>query len=120
MSDFAAFIEELKERHGNLSAVAAGIGMSVSAFSRGVARGTLNVENLLQLATFSGEPPSRVLALAGKGDVAQQIEALYGQATVSPAERQLLEDWSHLDDAERKAFRLLMQGRIADRKRKHA
>jgi hypothetical protein len=92
MSDFAGLIERLKEEHGSISAVAAGVGMSVSAFSRGVARGTLSVENLLQLAIFSGEHPSRVLELAGKGQLAHTIESLYGTSSNSPSDKQLLDE----------------------------
>lgn len=121
MSEFERFISDLVEkRFRTASALAGAIGMTVSAFTRGVKQGTLGVENCLRLAKAAEEPPSDVLRRADKADVAALIEELYGRATITSAERELLSDWSLLDPEERKAFRLLIQGRVSDRRRKRA
>jgi hypothetical protein len=98
MNQLAKFVEALKPRFETSQKLATAIGMTLSAFSRGVTKGTLNVENLLRLATVAEESPSAVLELAGKKDVAQLIESLYGspRSAISPAERDLLERWSRL------------------------
>lgn len=76
---FRAFVNGVVEKAGSASAVAAGIGMSVSAFQRSVHKnGSLGVGACLRLARFSGTSPSMVLRLARKGDVAELIENLYG------------------------------------------
>lgn len=58
-------------------ALAAAIGMTDSGFSRGVARGSLSVANLLALARVTHHSGPEVLRAAGKDDVADLLEALY-------------------------------------------
>jgi hypothetical protein len=65
-------------RFKNPMALSKAVGMSMSAFSRGLRAGTLNIENLLRLADLAEAHPSEVLRLAGKGDAADLIERLYG------------------------------------------
>jgi hypothetical protein len=100
---FRSFIQGLiSTKYGTAQAVADAIGMSLSAFSRGVRKeGTLSVENCLRLAAHAGEPPSRVLRLAGKEPIAELIEQLYGSERdpISGIERDVLQLWRslHLD-----------------------
>jgi hypothetical protein len=76
---FRTFIARLKHRHGTSSAIAEAIGMSLSAFSRGVRlEGSFGVEKCLEIAKLAGEEPSRVLRLAKKERIADLIEELYG------------------------------------------
>jgi hypothetical protein len=101
---FQKFIEQWIGRFGTAQALADAIGMSLSAFSRGVRNaGTLGVENCLRLADVTGEHPSRVLRLAGKDEVATLIERLYssgisaqGQRLSAP-ERELIGLWTALN-----------------------
>lgn len=99
---FEQFIHRWIGRYGTAQALADAIGMSLSAFSRGVRNaGTLGVESLLRLAVETGEPPGKVLRIAGKGDVAELIERLYGTAHaslggVSGQERELIGLWKDL------------------------
>lgn len=93
MTKFREFVADLIREHGTGKAVADLIEMSLSAFLRGVNReGTLSVENCLKLAEAVGESPSRVLQLAGKGQVAALIERLYGatRAPLSALDRQFV------------------------------
>lgn len=79
MSEFRKFVDRLIEVYGTADAIAVMIGLTPSAFSRGVNKaGTLSVDKLLLLAEGVGESPSRVLRLAGKGETAALIERLYG------------------------------------------
>jgi hypothetical protein len=61
-------------------AVADAAGLTSSAFWRQVQNGTLGIEPLLRLARATGTPASRVLTLAGKGELADLIESLFGTA----------------------------------------
>lgn len=110
-NSFRQFIDGLVQKTGTAGAVAQAIGMSLSAFSRGVRNeGTLSVENCLRLAEWSGESPGRVLHLANKGDVAVLIERLYGaeRTPVSGPERELSALWRELEpDAQSALFTLL-------------
>lgn len=79
MSDFRTFVAELVREYGTAQALADLIGMSLSAFSRGVRNeGTLSEANLLRLAEATGTDPTTVLRLAGKQDVAARLARLYG------------------------------------------
>lgn len=76
---FERYINKLVKEHGTAGTIAKAIGMSLSAFSRGVRlEGSLGVDKLLRLAQWAGDDPSEVLRLAKKGDVADLIEQLYG------------------------------------------
>jgi hypothetical protein len=71
---------------------------------------SLDVLNCLKLAAMTGESPTRILRIAGKGEIADLTERLYGpgRATVSPAERELLDDWQALPQRSRDSLRALM------------
>lgn len=104
--NFETWVDELRARYGSMRAVAERFGMTESGFFRGVKRGTLSVENLLDLARVTDEPPSKVLRLAGKGQVADLIERLYGPGrdSLKDSELRLLERWQNISDAARRAI----------------
>lgn len=78
---FQRYIDDLIAKHGGRAyKLAEMIPMSASAFCRGVQEGTLSEENLLRLAKAVGEPPLKVLRLAGKRAVADLIEEMFGTA----------------------------------------
>lgn len=110
---FRTFINEQIAKAGTAGNVAKAIGMSLSAFSRGVRlEGSLGVDKCLRLAEWSGESPTRVLRLAKKGEVAEVIERLYGSAREpqSAPERELTELWRELEtepEARKALFTLL-------------
>jgi hypothetical protein len=98
---FHSFIQSRIEHYGSAQRLAGAIGISLSAFSRGVRlKGSLGVESCLRLAAETGDHPSRVLRLAGKAEVAELIERLYGSrlavTRISRPERELLGRWGLL------------------------
>jgi hypothetical protein len=120
--EFAAWVAGLKARFGTMQAVADRVGMSLSAFTRGVVRGTLGVENLLELARVADEHPSKVLRLAGKTRVAELIENAYGPglAALTASQRELLEEWASLPPDVQAASLQLMRAGNARRRRDSA
>lgn len=107
------FIDELvRTRYGTAQVIAGRIGISGSAFSRGVAAGSLSTESLLRLAAETGTPASDVLRMAKKEHVAHLIESLYGKAVVSPPtgdQRVVSELWATLPTAVQQAFLTLLR-----------
>jgi hypothetical protein len=82
----------VSKRYGSHQRLAAEIGLTVSGFCRAAKSGTLSIESVLRLAFTTGENPSVLLRLAGKGDVADLIEALYGAGrATSPHARAVAE-----------------------------
>jgi hypothetical protein len=107
---FQQWIEKLiAERFHTSTALATAMGLQLTPFMRGAAAGTFNVVNLLKLAKVVDEHPSVVLRMAGKGDVADLIESLYGPTDVKPHEREHLVKWRALDDQARRAIETLMR-----------
>jgi transcriptional regulator with XRE-family HTH domain len=79
---FADIIEQAAKHVGTKDALAKKIGISATRISRvanDASQHTLNVENCLRLAEITGIPPSDILRVAGKQEVADLIERLYGQ-----------------------------------------
>lgn len=115
--EFTKFVDDQIKRHGTGQALATGIGMTLSSFLRGARKEhTLGVGKLLLLAEFVGESPSHVLRLAGKPDVADAIERLYGQARtpLSGTHRELLDRWERLPLAKRRALWTVLRGLTGD------
>ncbi len=114
-----AFVGEIiHARYGTAKALAAAIGMSSSAFGRGVESGTLSVDNCLRLAEEVGVPATTVLTRAGKGDTAARIERLYGRAqtpALNRRDRELLARWHALSGAQREAMELVLRAFHAER-----
>lgn len=132
MSDrsFERYIRQWIREYGTAERLATAIGMSLSAFSRGVRNEqTLGIYNCLRFAEETGEPPSKVLHLASKAHVAALIERLYGPAAkqarpLSGPLREHLEAWQALTDDERDSLTRIIRQYLALRqsqpKRKRA
>jgi hypothetical protein len=101
---FNEFIERWIVRYGTAQALADAIGMRLSAFARATRAGTLGVEQCLRLAENTREPPGRVLRLAGKGEVAELIERLYGGAPSSTAGSRTSVTWQEVLPIARESF----------------
>lgn len=93
LNAFERFVEGvIADRYRTASALAEAVGMSLSAFQRGVKAGSLGVDKCLVLAERAGVHPSEVLRLAGKGETAAIIERLYAkdQPHLSPIDLELI------------------------------
>jgi hypothetical protein len=126
---FHSFIQRWIAEYGTAGRLANAIGLTLSAFSRGVRNeGTLGVESCLRLAEETGESPGLVLRLAGKADVADLLERIYGRRQsllrLGRQDRELLDLWSNLTAASQKSLLALMkdlgQSKLPGNGRTHA
>lgn len=106
--------------HAHKSELATAIGMTASPLGK-IAEGKsryFGPEMALRLATAINESPSYVLRVAGKHDLVELIEKLYGEPSVSPAARAIAEQFDELKDpdAREAVARLLMLLRTTERK----
>ena len=111
MSEFRDLLEAAAKAYPTKKAFAKAIGITPGRLSRVLGgEHSLDVGNCLTLAKLTGEPPSRVLRVAGKGDIADSIEALYGPSAkiVSPKERAVLDLWNALTQRAREGLLLTM------------
>jgi hypothetical protein len=94
---FKELLSRVARRFESKKALADALQMDSSRLSRAINTGDFpfNVENCLRLAQVSGEPASAVLRAAGKGDIAELIESLYGpeKAVSEPLVLRLLRHW---------------------------
>jgi transcriptional regulator with XRE-family HTH domain len=126
LSDFPEYLRRILKTFESQRAMADAVGITPQRLSRAMAGSgdfPLNVENCLRLAKAANRPPREVLEAAGKREIAELIDFLYpraGRPTITGEQKQLLDDWSLLDDDERKGIRLLIHGRVVERKRKQA
>jgi len=109
----SALLEAVLSRQygGVKQALAAAIDVSGSRLGR-VLQGefSLSVISCLKLARAAGLSPSMVLQDAGKAEVAELLEGLYGSA-VAPlpnSEKELLERWRRLPPKSQKVLRSLI------------
>lgn len=97
MQTLREFVDAIvKERYGTSQALAMRVGLTLSAFTRGVTAGSLSTESVLRLALETGTAPSELLRIAKKDHVAHLIEQLYGKGAASPLHgdlRTLAELW---------------------------
>lgn len=111
MGEFRDLLEAAAKAYPTKKAFAGAIGISPGRLSRVLGgEHSLDVGNCLTLAKLTGDSPSRVLRVAGKGDIADAIEGLYGPAapSMSPKERELLDVWNALTPRAREGLRLTM------------
>lgn len=111
VSEFRDLLEAAAKAYPTKREFARAIGITPGRLSRVLGgEHSLDVGNCLTLATLIGESPSRVLRAAGKGDIADAIEALYGPSapSVSPKDREILDAWNALTPRARDALRLTM------------
>lgn len=82
VNDLHALVDAHVTRHygGTYRRLSDKLSITLSALLRGLRAGTLAPETCLLLAKELGEPPTKVLTAAGKGEVAALIESLYGKA----------------------------------------
>lgn len=125
---FVAYMREWIARYGTADRLASAIGMTLSAFSRGVRnQHTLGIESLLRFAKETSEPPGKVLRLAGKAHVAELLEDLYGTPDPSNRldgqQRELLQLWATISETDRASVKSILKGlarRPTPPRRRHA
>lgn len=87
--------------------------MSTPRLNRALNKGDypFNVLNCLRLARLADAPPSEVLRAAGKDEIADLIEVLYGSPdeTMTPGEREHLQRWRRLTAKARNSIEVLMR-----------
>lgn len=100
---FAPFLRRLQKRlYPSIRAMADAIDMDHSYLSRAMQTHgqPFNVKGCLVLARGTGVHPSEVLRAAGKGEIADLIEALYGPGHegLSPDQQELLDAFAGITD----------------------
>lgn len=103
MATFRELLEGFVDVFGSQTALGRAIGVSPSRLSR-VIRGehSLEVINCLRLAAVTGTSPSVLLRAAGKSDIADLVERLYGRSrpTAPPpltaSQREVLDLWDRI------------------------
>jgi hypothetical protein len=118
VSDFTDLLERAVAKFPSRQAFAKAIGLNASRLSRAMNTGDFpfNITNCLRLAQVAGESPSLVLRTAGKGDVADLIESLYGHdrtELLEPAERELLDHWRRLPTHAREGLLSVLAAAVA-------
>lgn len=120
---FAALLRELVQDWGGpKSSFARAIQISPSRLSHALAgtdHFTVGIELCLRIARATGMSPSRVLRAAGKGEVADLIEELYGKAVPRPTftqqgHRRLEQErhwdlWQSIDPRAQRALTVLLE-----------
>lgn len=104
------------ERFGSQTALGRAVGMSASRINKVLkGRDTFDVANCLRLAEATGETPAVILRTAGKGDVQELIERLYGEArprmapTMTPAQRDVITLFESMSDEGRATARGILE-----------
>lgn len=123
VTEFNELLRAIRARFPSDKAMADAIGISPARLSRAMNQEeyTLNAVNCLRLARRSGESPSRVLRVAGKGEVADLIEAMYGKprASDTPAvQPDVARVWNQLLADEQENVQQLMENLVAARARR--
>jgi hypothetical protein len=104
-------VAQLPKFEGKRIRLAEAIELTPSRLTRAIkGEYALDVRNCLRLAVAAGIPATQVLQAAGKADIAQLIERLYGEAdSVTAVEREHLRLWRALSEASRSHFAHLIE-----------
>lgn len=97
---FRRWITKIMRTHyGTWRQLAIALHMTESGLMRGVARGSLDLVNLLRLAELTDTPPLDLVRLANKTDLADLLERRFGTGAtaLSGGAYQLLAHWGELD-----------------------
>jgi plasmid maintenance system antidote protein VapI len=119
LSEFRDFLEAAAKTLGSKRKLAKAIAITPGRLSRVLGgEHSLEIDRCLTLAKLTGESPLRVLRLAGKADLADQIEEAYGpnRPTIKPAEQALLDQWDALEPSDRANLRAILTALAAKRR----
>lgn len=102
--DFDELLGRAAKAFPTQEAFAAALGISVGRLNRALNKRDypLNVLNCLKLASITGEAASDILRAAGKSEIADLIEQLYGvrRGALTGEQRVLVELWERIGDSE--------------------
>lgn len=110
----------LTQHYGGVkSAMAAAIEMTPSPLGKVIDGSSkyFGPEACLRLAKATGESATRILEIAGKKDLADLIESLYGQQLIASTDRELLNDWKAIPADERDNLRRVVRDAAVRSKR---
>ncbi len=112
--DFQELLADVRKGYSSQKEFAKALGIDPSRLSKAINLGEFpfNAENCLRLAKLSGKSPSAILRAAGKGDIAELIESLYGKQwtdLLTKDELELLMAWRTQTHEERQALLLLLR-----------
>jgi transcriptional regulator with XRE-family HTH domain len=81
-NDFEGWVKELVRKHfqNKFQKFADEVGVTFSALSRSVKKGSTSIETLLRICIATGESPEVVFTKAGKRDVNDLIRQVYGES----------------------------------------
>lgn len=108
--EFKDLLSKIAGRFPSKKAFAEALDIDPSRLTRAINAGDFpfNIENCLRLAKLSGESPTEILRSAGKVDIAELIESLYGrEAEYTAKERELIETWRSLTPQARGALEIV-------------
>jgi hypothetical protein len=112
----------LLERYGTKTALALDLGMTLERLVKVMKdpKESLGVANCLRLAKVSGLPPGQVLTMAGKSEIADLLDVLYGRTPERGASRDELvtQWWPRLSPKAKEAMRTLLDELTVGKKRK--
>jgi transcriptional regulator with XRE-family HTH domain len=115
-ASFKDLLRKAAQQFRTQAEFAEALGISLARLNRALNKSehALNPVNCLRLARITGDPPSVVLRAGGKADLAELIEQLYGRSEFTSEQKDLIELWSRVDDADdREAVRYLLE-RLAE------
>jgi plasmid maintenance system antidote protein VapI len=120
---FKALLNRIADGYPSRAALAKALHVTPSRLSRALNTGDfpLNVANCLRLAKVSGESATQILRAAGKSDIAELIESLYGAdrtRLLTATERELLDDFEKLTPRAREALHTLLADLLGKRREK--
>jgi plasmid maintenance system antidote protein VapI len=114
--DFQELLAEVRKGYSSQKEFAKALGIDPSRLSKAINLGEFpfNAENCLRLAKLSDKAPSAILRAAGKGDIAELIESLYGKQwtdLLTKEEQELLRAWQAQTPEEQQALLTLLRRR---------
>jgi plasmid maintenance system antidote protein VapI len=111
VSEFRDLLEAAAKLFSTKREFAGKLGITPGRLSRVLGgEHSLDPMNCLRLAQMTGATPSRVLRIAGKGELAEMIESLYGpgRPTVSASQRELLDQFDRISQRARDGVKAVL------------
>lgn len=119
VSDLQKLLTDLAKQFGTKTALAERLGLSLERLIKVMKdpKESLGVLNCLKLAQVSGLPPSQILIMAGKKDVADLLDSVYGRTAERPTNPEALATqwWPEMTPKAKDALRTLLDELATER-----